>query len=432
MTTDNAGPHVSDPYFSQPYFAEPGVGVPSASTQAFQQYQQPPFPQPQYQQPQYQQPQFPQPQFPQQPVPQAPQQLPPPPPPGSLSLAELVPLRSWWQAAAWRRGWLGLFIACAIAPFILLQATQHDQDVRHAAWGFTIYYAVIWLVVIRALVKPEPVSIGRLAQVIVITGVLGVSVAITIERHLAADTHSLLKSILTVGFPEELAKAIPLLLVLLTTGNRIRPRTYLYLGAVSGLTFGAVESVAYTALYSDGIQQTGDTNLVTGIIWRLLTDSIFHAAMAGIVGVFIGFAAILRRRQLLLIVTGLSVAAILHGTYDRTAGHWTGVIVAALVMFVFAGYVYSSDDIVAKSQPAWPPQPQWQPQPQPQWQGYQGPPAPVVHQVSAGPLSPTGPYRPPTGSFVPPPASVPPPPYLPPPPYQPPPPPGLHPSPPWG
>lgn len=416
MSTDNAVP------YSESYFAEPGNSLPPAPIQAFQQYQQPLY--------QHQQPVPPPPPPPngyvayQQP-PVAPLPYRQAPPSGGLSLQDLVPLRSWWQAAAWRKGWLGLFLACAIAPFILLQATQHDQDVRHAAWGFTIYYAVIWLVVIRALVKPEPVSIARLAQVVIITGVLGVSVAITIERHLAADTHSLIKSILTVGFPEELAKALPLLLVLLTTGSRIRPRTYLYLGAVSGLTFGAVESVAYTALYSDGIQQTGDTNLVTGIIWRLLTDSIFHAAMAGIVGVFIGFAAVLRRRQVLLIVTGLSVAAILHGTYDRTAGNWTGVVVAALVMFVFAGYVYSSDDILAKSQgvpaqqmPQW--APQWAPQAQ-QWA-----PVPVTPQVSAGPLSPTGPYRPPSGSFVPPPASVPPPPYLPPPP------PGLHPSPPWG
>ncbi len=267
--------------------------------------------------------------------------------PPELRVRDVLPGRDWWQSAAWRRGSLGLFLACALTPFILLQATADDTDVRHAAWGFTIYYAIIWLIALKALIKPEPVSTWRLAQVVAITAVAGVSVAITVERHLAANASTLARSILTVGLPEELAKALPLLIVVLTAGASFKPRTYMYLGAVSGLAFGAVESVSYTALYGDAIQQTGDTRLVTGIIWRLLTDSLFHAALAGIVGVFIGFAAAVRRRQLALISGGLAFAAILHGAYDRTAGHWLGTVVAALVLLTFAGYIHRSDELVA-------------------------------------------------------------------------------------
>jgi RsiW-degrading membrane proteinase PrsW (M82 family) len=267
-------------------------------------------------------------------------------PPGSdVRIRDLISIAGWLRSGTWYQGWLGLFLAFAVAPFVLLQATKSDADVRHAAWGFSIYFAVIWLIAIHGLVKPEPVSLVRLSQIIGLTAVIGVSVAITIERHLAANTTTLARSIFTVGFPEELVKALPLLLLLATTRSQIRPRTYLYLGAVSGLAFGVVESVAYTALYSDGIYQTGDTSLVTGIIWRLLTDSLFHAAMAGIVGVFIGFAALLQRHQIPLVAGGLSFAAVLHGTYDRTAGGWFGTLVAVVVMFVFVGYVATSDDL---------------------------------------------------------------------------------------
>jgi hypothetical protein len=53
--------------------------------------------------------------------------------------------------------------------------------------------------------------------------------------------------IFTVGLPEELAKALPVLaIVLIYRGSRdLTPRDYLFLGAVSGLVFGASEVVHY-------------------------------------------------------------------------------------------------------------------------------------------------------------------------------------------
>ncbi len=264
-----------------------------------------------------------------------------------LKWRDLLPIGDWMRAGVFWKGRIGLFLACALTPFLLVQATMKDTDVRHAAWGFTIYFAIIWLIAIRALIRPEHVSVARQLQIIAVTAVIGVSVAITLERHFNADTSTLAHSIFTIGIPEELAKALPLLLVLLVMGNQIGPRTYLYLGAVSGLTFGAVESMAYSALYSTGLERTGDTTFVTGIIWRLLTDSLFHAAMAGIVGVFIGFAVIARQYRVFFVLIGLGLAAVLHGLYDRTAGHWPSVFVAAVVILLFAGYTKTTDDIGA-------------------------------------------------------------------------------------
>ena len=264
-----------------------------------------------------------------------------------LQWSDLLPISDWMRSGVFWKGRIGLFLACALTPFLLVQATMNDTDVRYAAWGFTIYFAVIWLIAIRALIKPEYVPVPMLLQIIAVTAVIGVSAAITLERHFNANTSTLAHSIFTIGIPEELAKALPLLLVLVVMGNRIGPRTYLYLGAVSGLTFGAVESMAYSALYTTGLERTGDTRFVTGIIWRLLTDSLFHAALAGIVGVFIGFAAVARRHRVFFVLTGLGLAAVLHGGYDRTAGHWPSVFIAAIAILLFAGYTKTTDDIGA-------------------------------------------------------------------------------------
>src|SRR6476619_6499974 len=59
---------------------------------------------------------------------------------------ELVPLRAWWSDGGWRQGWVGLFSVFAIAPFILLQLTAGDEDVHRIAWGFALYFALLWFV----------------------------------------------------------------------------------------------------------------------------------------------------------------------------------------------------------------------------------------------------------------------------------------------
>ena len=74
-----------------------------------------------------------------------------------------------------------------------------------------------------------------------------VPLAITLEVDLQASSAALGQSIFTIGIPEELAKALPVLAVALIYRRRhgLMPRDYLFLGAVSGLVFGASEVVHY-------------------------------------------------------------------------------------------------------------------------------------------------------------------------------------------
>jgi RsiW-degrading membrane proteinase PrsW (M82 family) len=190
-----------------------------------------------------------------------------------------------------------------------------------------------------------------------------------LESALHSSDTTLGLSIATVGFPEELVKAIPVLAVALLFRHRVlMPRDYLFLGAVSGLAFGASEVVHYfttnsVAAFYQTVQSaipavkhlvaTGHSApasvfaaligpvwyFIVTFVWRFLTDPISHACWAGVTGYFIGLAAT-RRHSWLVAWVGLAIAAVLHGLNDwgRVNGHpaWILVVVASGV--VFLGY----------------------------------------------------------------------------------------------
>src|SRR5262249_20329989 len=154
---------------------------------------------------------------------------------------------------------------------------------------------------------------------------------------------SLGPSIITVGLPEELAKALPILAVVLIYWRRRRelmPRDYLFLGAVSGLVFCASQGRHYfplnavNAFYSTvrsgvpSIEQlihtghSASSSVFTVLIgpvlyftldfvWRFVTDPISHACWSGLTGYFIGLAATGRHKWYQVAWIGLAVAAIL-------------------------------------------------------------------------------------------------------------------------
>jgi RsiW-degrading membrane proteinase PrsW (M82 family) len=265
---------------------------------------------------------------------------------GRLRLKDLLPLHPWWSAGGWRQGGAALFLIMALAPFVLLQVTSDDTDVRRAAVGFAVYFAVLWLIAIRALVRPEHFGWLLFVGVVAFTTIAGVAFAIAVEKQLDASTDTLIASIATVGLPEEVAKALAVLLCLKVSRGRWAPRTYLYAGAVSGLAFGAAEAVTYTVAYASNLD-LGDGGLAVSL-WRLLCDGLFHACMAGIVAFFIGLGAWYRTVRLQLIGFGLVVAGVLHGLYDHWSSGWGGAVLAAVTVSTFVGYVRSGDRIGAR------------------------------------------------------------------------------------
>ncbi len=141
-----------------------------------------------------------------------------------------------------------LFLALICVPSIALfivgsNATTTTFDA--GAWIFAAYFAIAWLLLLGVIIRPMHVT--RLMLVTVVALLTQVPLAVALEGSLHATNASLLPSIVTIGIPEEIVKALPVLMVaLLYQGRRgLTPRDYLFVGAVSGLAFGAAEVVRY-------------------------------------------------------------------------------------------------------------------------------------------------------------------------------------------
>ena len=343
---------------------------------------------------------------------------------------DLLPIPDWIRHHSLRSWPVLLFLALICVPaiaLVILGPAPSASTFDHVAWIFAAYFAVAWLLLLGIIIRPEHVTRMMLIVVTVIALVTQVPLAVALETALHGTTSNLGPSIVTVGLPEELAKALPVLIVALIYRRRhgLTPRDYLFLGAVSGLAFGASEVVHYFTVngvveFYQTVQssiptiqrliQTGHSTstsvfaaligpvlfFVLDFVWRFITDPITHACWAGLTGYFIGLAATGRHRWISVSWIGLVMAAILHGLNDwsRVNGHPVWILVTILSGVLFLGYakVGARGDVDAPDpglRPLWPHQPPPQHAP--------GPPAgqpPVPSQPVPGVPAGSRPRRP--------------------------------------
>jgi RsiW-degrading membrane proteinase PrsW (M82 family) len=337
------------------------------------------------------------------PVPSAPR------PAGQVN--DLLPLGDWARHHSLRSWPVLLFLALICVPSIallILGLNPSASTFDHVAWIFAAYFAVAWLLLLGVIIRPEQVSRPMLVLVTAIALATQVPLAITLEVNLHADTAGLGPSIYSVGLPEELAKAIPVLAVALIyrlfRQRSLTPVDYLFLGAVSGLVFGASEVVHYFTVNGvaqfyltvqaaiPSIQQliaTGHSApdslfavligpvryFILDFVWRFVTDPISHACWSGLTGYFIGLAATGRYKWYAVGWIGLVVAAILHGLNDwsRVNGHWLWIVVTLVSGILFLGYAKVGSRADLEAPETWPPA-----------FGRHGPPARHAAEVPAG------------------------------------------------
>jgi RsiW-degrading membrane proteinase PrsW (M82 family) len=296
------------------------------------------------------------------------------------------------------RGWpVQMFLLLICVPsiaLVILGPSPSASAFDHVAWIFAAYFAVAWLLLLGFVIRPAHVTRPMLVLVTVIALVTQVPLAVTLEVDLHASTTGLGPSIWSVGLPEELAKAIPVLAVALIYQLRVyrlsgrhelTPKDYLFLGAVSGLVFGASEVVHYFTVNGlaefyltvqsaiPSIQQLIASGhpapdsvfaaligpvryFVLDFVWRFLTDPITHACWAGLTGYFIGLAATGRHKWYTVSWIGLVMAAILHGLNDwsRVNGHSLWIVVTIVSGILFLGYAKvgsRSDREVSETRP---------------------------------------------------------------------------------
>jgi RsiW-degrading membrane proteinase PrsW (M82 family) len=262
-----------------------------------------------------------------------------------ISMSSLAPLRLMWAHLVSIRGLAAWFLLFAGAPTVLLQLTGDDTDIKRAAWGFAIYFALMWALVIHTLVRPESLSFGLVASVVLAEAVGGSALALFLEGRLEPDLSQLGWAVFGVGVPEELAKAAPIIIFMLLRPRVWTTRMFLFMGALSGLTFGVVEAVGYSSLYEQLTSMGAGINLTTPTVWRLLADSLFHGCCAGVAAYFVGLAAWRRDKAVALCLIGIGIAALLHGLYDRWSDNWFGTAVALTIVALFVGYVKAGDSI---------------------------------------------------------------------------------------
>jgi RsiW-degrading membrane proteinase PrsW (M82 family) len=266
----------------------------------------------------------------------------------SYSFSHLVPIRHWARDPALRSWPVLLLVALVCVPPIALVMLNNPTEakIRDIAWIFAIYFAVAWLLLLGVIVRPQHVSRAMLAAIAVVGVVTQAPTAIFLETKLHSNTSSLL-DVFTIGLPEELAKAIPIVVVAWIWRQywpTQTPRDYLFLGAVSGLVFGAAEVVHYftDVLGSLSGNATGrDLQSITiQYVWRFLTDPIDHACWAGITGYFIGLAITGPYRKYSIGLVGIGIASVLHGLNDWNPvnSHPAWVLVTLISVLLFLGY----------------------------------------------------------------------------------------------
>lgn len=337
------------------------------------------------------------------------------------SFGALLPVRAWTRNPALRSWPVWLFVALVAVPpagLVIIATNGTISSFDDASWLFAAYFAIAWLLLVGVIVRPAQVTRQLLVLVVVVALVTQVPIALAIENSHPTNFNSLWSTILTAGLPEELAKAIPVVLIAVMLRSRLSPVDYLFLGAVSGLVFGASEAEHYI---TTGV--TGNVNApaiavavtILQFVWRFLTDPITHACWAGLTGYFFGLAVSGRYRWYQVGWIGILMAMILHGLNDWNSvnGHWTWVVLVAVSAILFVGYAKAGPAVATRAVPAVvpamagatqgagpPPDSRTAPlRPQPAVPGAPGAPgAPVPAdawyarpQVPAAPLAPAGP-----------------------------------------
>ena len=172
---------------------------------------------------------------------------------------DLLPLGDWIRHHSLRSWPVLLFLALICVPsiaLVILGPNPSASTFDHVAWIFAAYFAVAWLLLLGVIIRPEHVTRPMLVLVTTIALATQVPLAVTLEVGLHAETAGLGPSIYSVGLPRT-AKAIPVLVVALVywlfVRRELAPRDYLFLGAVSGLVFGASEVVHYFTV--NGVEQ---------------------------------------------------------------------------------------------------------------------------------------------------------------------------------
>src|SRR3984957_10516474 len=273
----------------------------------------------------------------------------------------LIPIKTWLKDAGWHQGLRLLVIAYALLPLLFLALLSSSSSLSVPGFAYSLYVAPLWAIAFWLLLRP-----GRIAALEIYVGI-AIVVWVTIWLYLVtvnindqlvnAVQHGNFVAALAVGYNEEITKALPILLAALVLlkfrATKLDVRMWMFLGTISGLTFGILEERLYTEM---AIAQVASANVVSqadaGVLdfaFRVFVDGFEHAVWAGVAAFFIGIAINYPRRRWQLILLGVSMVAVLHGLNDWSVSdfnsYWPGILIQAVSLLLFIGYTMSASSI---------------------------------------------------------------------------------------
>lgn len=274
----------------------------------------------------------------------------------NFPLSYFIPYQEVFGVDLYNNGTLRLLLFFSLFP-LTMKLILGPARVSVTAWILGIYYAVIWGVVLYDLIKPARFSWSDTLKCALFTTFIGIPLLLIMQNQppfnaLYAGLQQgaiarLIGYVLGVGLLEELCKAAPVYLLLFRTRRLTDPSSAAFYGAMSGLGFAIAEGVQYSKLYARVLVE-GDVGLGPYILIntiRFISLPLFHAIWAGIVGYFIGLAALNPSRQLWVIAIGIGIAAVLHGLYDVFSSNLLGVLIMAFSILLFVTYLCRSQEM---------------------------------------------------------------------------------------
>src|SRR4051812_42203519 len=150
-------------------------------------------------------------------------------------LAVLFPVRLWLRHPAVRAWTTWVFVALVAVPPAALALFPGQPGLLGMSIVLAAYFATVWFLVLRVVVRPSRVRLPLVAQVAVAEVLLVLAYLFGVSPDVE-DHGNLLVDVALIGLPEELLKALPVVAVaLLYRRLRFAPRDVLFLAATSGL-----------------------------------------------------------------------------------------------------------------------------------------------------------------------------------------------------
>ena len=209
----------------------------------------------------------------------------------------------------------------------------------------SLYFAIIWGLFFYSCFKTSQVKVKTTmylfffmqAFIFVIWDVLGVpNLNPFYVLTETAFPLNIAGYIFGVGFTEELAKMLPLIIILWKAKEPLIPQTMVFYGLMSGIAFGVYEGVQYQMTVN--AQQAYDVSFFLNIA-RLTSLPFLHACWCGIAGYFLAFAQLYPKYRRGLWILAISIPMLIHGIYDSVSNipvvHLAVVVLGLMLLTVY-------------------------------------------------------------------------------------------------